>query len=160
MTTTTVPTKTTALILAVVLSTAASAQAQAQASRTAEVIDQFNQAFARHDASLLEGLVAEDCVMESAEGAQVVGRTDNLKLWQNLANDRNGAFEVEDVVVFGERANVRWRYRFGAGLSQSVRGVTLMRVRDGLIVEAVAYSKTGDSAVAAAVRDAAGAETP
>jgi hypothetical protein len=59
-------------------------------------------------------------------------------------------------VVFGDRANIRWRYRSGPGLSQSVRGVTLMRLRDGLIVEAIAYAKTGDSSVGTAVRKAAG----
>jgi hypothetical protein len=55
--------------------------------------------------------------------------------------------------VFGDCANIRWRYHFGPELSQSVRGVTLMRLRDGLIVEALAYAKSGDaSAGAAAVR--------
>ncbi len=137
--------KTTAWILAIVLSTAVTAQAQTQPSRTAEVIDRFNQAFARHDPSLLEGLIAEDCVMERVEpepdGTRVVGREANLKYWQNLANNRDGQFAVEDGVVFGDNANIRWRYRFGPGLSQSVRGVTLVRLRDGLIVEALGYSK-------------------
>jgi ketosteroid isomerase-like protein len=130
----------------------------AEASRTKRVIERFNQAFERHDASLLEDLVAEDCVMESVEpapeGTRVVGRADNLRFWRNLANNRDGEFVVEDVAVFGERANIRWRYRFGPGLSQSVRGVTLMRLRDGLIVEALAYSKTGDASVGTAVRNA------
>jgi ketosteroid isomerase-like protein len=133
-----------------------------QSSRTAQVIDRFNQAFIRHDASLLKELIAEDCVMESVEpapnGTRVVGRAANLALWQNLANDKAGAFAVEDVVVFGDRANIRWRYRSGPGLSQSVRGVTLMRLRDGLIVEALAYTKTGDAPVATAVRKASGSE--
>jgi hypothetical protein len=66
---------------------------------------------------------------------------------------------VEDVVVFGDRANIRWRYRSGPGLSQSIRGVTLMRLRDGLIVEALAYAKTGDASVATAVRNASGSES-
>ena len=47
--------------------------------------------------------------------------------------------------------------RSGPGLSQSVRGVTLMRLRDGLIVEALAYAKTGDASVA--VRNASGSES-
>jgi hypothetical protein len=34
------------------------------------------------------------------------------------------------------------RYRFGEGDDASVRGVTLMVVRDGKIAEAVAYAKT------------------
>lgn len=171
--------KTAALIPAAVVSMSVPVQAQqpttgnqpshievtatnTQSSRTSEVVDRFNQAFIRHDGSLLEDLIAEDCVMESVEpapnGTRVVGRAANLKLWQNLANDRAGAFAVEDVAVFGDRANIRWRYSSGPGLSQSVRGVTLMRLRDGLIVEALAYAKTGDASVATAVRNASGSE--
>jgi len=152
------------LVLAAALSTALPSHAQqptnAQTSRTAEVIDRFNRAFVQHDGSLLEGLIAEDCVMESvdpaADGARVVGRIANLKLWRNLASNRDGAFGVEEVVVFGDRASIRWRYRSGPGLSQSVRGVTLVRLRDGLIVEALAYAKTGNSTVGTAVRNANG----
>lgn len=162
------------LVLAAALSTALPSHAQqpdrdtqpvlvqvtataAQTSRTSEVIGRFNRAFVQHDASLLDHLVAEDCVMESVEAgpdSRVVGRLANLKLWRNLANDRSGEFSVEEVVVSGERANIRWRYRSGPGLSQSVRGVTLMRLRDGLIVEALAYAKAGASDVGAAVRNA------
>jgi ketosteroid isomerase-like protein len=152
----------TALLSTAMFSAAVSAQAQTQPSRTADVIARFNQAFERHDASLLENLIAEDCVMESVEpapdGTRVVGRAANLAFWRNLANNKDGAFAVEDVVVFGERANIRWRYRFGPGLSQSVRGVTLVRVRDGLIVEALGYAKTGDASVGTAVREASGSE--
>jgi hypothetical protein len=57
--------------------------------------------------------------------------------------DPNGAFEPEDVVVSGDRASIRWRYRFGEGDENSVRGVNLMHVRDGKIVEALGYVKAG-----------------
>ena len=82
----------TALLLAAMLSGAVSAQAQTQPSRTSDVVARFNQAFERHDASLLENLIAEDCVMESAEpapdGTRVVGRAANLAFWRKLANTR------------------------------------------------------------------------
>jgi hypothetical protein len=98
--------------------------------------------------------------MESVEpapnGTRIVGRAANLKFWRNLANNRDGEFAVEDVAVFGDRANIRWRYRFGPELAQSVRGVTLITLRDGLIVEALGYAKTGDASVGTAVRDASG----
>lgn len=130
-----------------------------KAKTTSEVIDQFNRAFVQHDGSLLTDLVAEECVMESVEpapdGTRYVGRNACLTFWQNLANSRDGAFTVEDVVTSGDRATIRWRYRFGAGLLQSVRGVNLMWIRDGMIVEALGYAKTGDAAVATAVRSAA-----
>jgi len=40
----------------------------------------------------------------------------------------------------GDRAVIRWRFNFGRG--ESVRGVNLMHVRDGRIVEALGYAKT------------------
>lgn len=40
----------------------------------------------------------------------------------------------------GDSAVIRWRFNFGDG--GSVRGVNLMRVRDGLIVEALGYAKS------------------
>src|SRR5262245_6308124 len=81
-----------------------------------------------------------NCVMESVEpapdGTRYVGRNACLEFWQKLANCRDGAFATEDVVAIDEHAIIRWRYRFGHALSQSVRGVNVMRVRDGLIIEA------------------------
>ena len=64
-----------------------------------------------------------------------------LDFWQAMVADPNGSFEVEAVVVSGDRATIRWRYHFGANAG-SVRGVTLIQVRDGKIAEALAYAKT------------------
>jgi ketosteroid isomerase-like protein len=133
------------------------------ADETAKVIRRFNEAFVRHDASLLKDLVAEDCVMESVEpapdGTRYVGRDACLTFWQNLANNKDGAFEAEDIAAFADRGIIRWRYRFGPGFSKSVRGVTVMTVREGRIVEALGYVKTGDASVVTAVRDASGSES-
>ena len=127
-------------------------------SQTLQIIQRFNQAFVQHDGSLLDDLIAEDCVMESVEpapdGTRYVGRNACLEFWQKLANNRDGAFTTEEIVAIDEHAIIRWRYRFGPGLSQSVRGVNVMRVRDGLIIEALGYVKSGDASVATAVRSA------
>ena len=127
-------------------------------SQTLQVIQRFNQAFVQHDGSLLDDLIAEDCVMESVEpapdGTRYVGRNACLEFWQKLANSRDGEFSDEDIIASGGHGIIRWRYRFGPGLSQSVRGVNVMRVRDGLIVEALGYVKSGDASVATAVRSA------
>jgi ketosteroid isomerase-like protein len=125
-----------------------------KSSQTLQTVTQFNQAFVQHDASLLDALVAEDCVMESVEpapdGTRYVGREACLEFWQKLANSRDGAFTPEEIDAIDERAIIRWRYRFGPALSKSVRGVNVMRVRDGLITEAFGYVKSGDAAVVTA----------
>ena len=115
-----------------------------QATETSEVIRRFNQAFEDHDPALLDDLVGEDCVMESIQpapnGTRYEGYEVNLAFWRAMAEDRVNTFETEDMVVMGDRATVRWRYRFGDG--GSLRGVSLVRVRDGRIVEALAYAKS------------------
>jgi ketosteroid isomerase-like protein len=125
---------------------------------TAAVIDRFNQAFLEHDPELLLGLIAEDCVMESVEpapdGTRYEGRDTCLAFWQTLATDPNSSFAPEDVVVLGDRAIIRWRYRFGE--DASIRGVNLMHVRDGQVVEALGYVKSGEPAIREALVHAAG----
>jgi ketosteroid isomerase-like protein len=120
-----------------------------QPNETAETVRRFNQAFLDHDPAAFEDLVGPDCVMETIQpapnGIRYEGYEANVRFWQAMAVDRVNRFEVEDTFVMGDRANVRWRFHFGNG--GSVRGVSLMRVRDGRIVEALAYAKTpGQSA--------------
>jgi ketosteroid isomerase-like protein len=113
---------------------------------TTEVVNRFIGAFQKRDASAIAALVAEDCVMEAMQpapnGERVEGYDANVRFWQAMVSDPVGSFEVEDVVVCGDRATNRWRYRFGEGDGNSVRGVTLIKVRGDKIVEALAYAKT------------------
>jgi ketosteroid isomerase-like protein len=113
---------------------------------TAEVVRRFIAAFQDKDAAAITALVAPDCVMEAMQpapnGLRVEGYQANVAFWQAMVADPNGTFEPEEVVISGDRATTRWRYRFGAGDESSVRGVTLIRVRDGRITEALAYAKT------------------
>jgi ketosteroid isomerase-like protein len=112
---------------------------------TTEIMRRFNDAFLRHEPAVLGELVADDCVMESIQpapdGTRYEGRAACLAFWQALAADRNSHFDVEDVSVAGDRAVLRWRYHYGEGQENSVRGVNLMLVRDGQIVEALGYAK-------------------
>jgi ketosteroid isomerase-like protein len=117
-----------------------------QAEATADVVRRFIAAFQHKDAAEVRDLVAPDCIMEAMQpapdGLRVEGYEANVAFWQAMVADPNGSFEVEDVVISGDRATNRWRYRFGAGEGSSVRGVTLIRVRAGKIAEALAYAKT------------------
>ena len=112
---------------------------------TAEVIKRFNDAFVQRDPAKLVDLISADCVMESAQpapnGTRYEGYDACLHFWQELIADPNGSFEPEDVAVSDDRATIRWRYRFGTGDENSVRGVNLMHVLDGKIVEALGYVK-------------------
>ena len=112
---------------------------------TAELMRRFNDAFRFHDPASLEALVAKDCVIENTQpapdGSRHVGREACLAVWQGLASAAGTQFSLEEVFVAGERALIRWRYRFAEGESGSIRGVNIMRVRDGLIVEALGYVK-------------------
>lgn len=112
---------------------------------TAEIMRRFNDGFLRHDPSVFPALVGADCVIENTvpapDGARYQGREACLALWQGIAANRAAWFELEDVECHGPRAIIRWRYRWGAGEADSVRGVNLMRVKDGQIVEALGYVK-------------------
>lgn len=113
------------------------------AASTEEVMRRFNQAFADHDPSAISELIAQDVVMETMQpapdGTRYEGYDVNLAFWQALAADRSTRFENEEMTAIGDRAIIRWRIHFGEG--QSLRGVTLLRVREGRIVEALAYAK-------------------
>jgi hypothetical protein len=114
-------------------------------SQTTEVIARFNNAFLRHEPDFLTDLIAEDCVIENSNpapnGSRHVGREACLTLWRGIATAPGTQFELEDVLVTGEQAIIRWRLWWGTGEDNSVRGVNLMRLRNGLIVEGLGYVK-------------------
>jgi glutathione S-transferase len=120
-------------------------RAASEPSGTAATLERFNAAFLRHEASLLDDLVAPECFIENTtpapHGALYQGRAACLALWRGIAENRGAHFELEDQQISGEFGTIRWRYVWGSSESESVRGVNLMRVRDGLIVEARGYVK-------------------
>ena len=115
------------------------------ASETKDVIRKFHEAFDRHDPQAMEDLVADDCVIENTNpapnGARLVGKAACLANWQGLASSTSARFVREEVLVVGERAVIRWRYCWGTDDASSIRGINLMRVRGGRIVEAMGYVK-------------------
>lgn len=112
---------------------------------TSEVMRRFNEVFQRHEPSALPELVAKDCVIENTQpapnGSRHEGRDACVALWKEIATMPGTHFDLEDVFVAGDRAIIRWRYWWGEGEANSVRGVNLMRVHEGLIVEAMGYVK-------------------
>jgi ketosteroid isomerase-like protein len=109
---------------------------------TEHVIKQFNDAFQTRDPALLTDIVAPDCVMESIgpapDGTRTEGYDACVRFWQDLIDDTTTSFDLEDVVVTDDRAIIRWRLNTPA---ESFRGVNVMHVEDGRIIEALGYAK-------------------
>lgn len=116
-----------------------------KSKETAEILRRFNDVFLHHDPAELQNLIAENCVIEKItpdpEGDRCVGREACIALWQGIATEPGTHFDLEETFAAGDRAIIRWRYWSNEG--RSVRGVNLMRVGGGLIVEAMGYAKGG-----------------
>lgn len=112
---------------------------------TEEVLRRFNQVFLDHDPAALVALVDEHCVIERAhparDGARLEGRDACVALWTEIATVPDSCFVLEDAVVMGERGVILWRFQKGRDEASAVRGVNVMRVKDGRIVEALGYVK-------------------
>ena len=107
---------------------------------TAAVIDQYNAAFLKRAP---EESVDAASPTEDPDGAGTAGqRTDGVDRrcpcrLRRIASDAAIQFTVERVDIDGDRAVIRWRITG----TENYRGVNLIRVRDGKIIEALGYGK-------------------
>ena len=108
---------------------------------TLTLMRRFNSAFQQHDPALLDDLVAADCVIENTDNVRHEGGAACLAVWRSIAGNKDAWFDLEETIALGDRAIIYWRYHWGEGAGDSVRGVNLMRVRSGQIVEARGYVK-------------------
>lgn len=112
---------------------------------TERLLKQFDEVFLKHDPGALAVLVADDCVIENTrpapDGARYEGKQACIALWTEIATNKEIHFENEEIIARGDRGEIRWRLIWGSAPENSVRGVNLMRVRDGKIVEARGYVK-------------------
>ncbi|MEI9405499.1 nuclear transport factor 2 family protein [Mesorhizobium argentiipisi] len=112
-------------------------------AETAKIMRRYNDVFQRHDPAALDELVAQDCVIENTtpapDGARRIGKAACVELWSAIATGPGTRFDIEETFVAGDRATIRWRFWMSDG--RSLRGVNLMRVADGRIVEAMGYVK-------------------
>jgi uncharacterized protein (TIGR02246 family) len=103
------------------------------------VIERFHEALNTQDLEALGDLVHEDCVFETTDppdGTRHVGRAAVLAACKEfLAQSPQAQFEMEETVTVDDRAFVRWRYAWADG---HVRGVDVMRVQGGKVIETFA----------------------
>jgi ketosteroid isomerase-like protein len=116
-------------------------------NRSNEILDvagRFEAALNAHDLDGAMSLVSDDVVFESTtpapDGTRYQGR-DALRsvLGEMMATTPGARFSAEEQFSDGvDRAVVRWRYDWADG---HVRGVDILRIRDGKIAESLAYVK-------------------
>jgi ketosteroid isomerase-like protein len=112
-------------------------------SGTADTVEAFNTAFNRHDVDAVMALMTDDCVFENTQpppdGERHVGQSAVRAYWVQFFKESPSArFDAEEVVIAGDRAVVRWRFDWGDG---HIRGIDLLKVRDGKVAEKFAYVK-------------------
>jgi len=119
-----------------------------QTARTLAVVQLAEDAVNRHDIEAILALTTEDCVFENTfpapDGTRHEGRSAIRAAFEELFRSSPGAsFESEDCFACGERATVRWRYLWidVDGTPGHVRGVDVIRLCDGKIVELCSYVK-------------------
>lgn len=112
-------------------------------NQLSSVIDRFREAFQKHDPCGLSTITAEDCVLETPDGARYEGRDACVAFWSAVASDKNIQFEEEQVDILGERALIFWRLPLGKD-NAFLRGVNIIYVRDGKIVETRGYVKSSE----------------
>jgi uncharacterized protein (TIGR03086 family) len=107
----------------------------------------FSAAFGRGDVEAITALTHDECVFESTtppDGERVEGAEALREVWRGLFEGTPGAsFVEEDSWVRGDRGVLQWRYSWVGedGAEGHVRGVDLLRFRDGKVVAKQSYVK-------------------
>jgi uncharacterized protein (TIGR03086 family) len=105
-------------------------------------------AFGSGDVDAIMARMTQDCVFESTgpapDGQRYEGQTAVRGVWEQVfGNTVDPKFTDEESFLSGDRACVRWRFTWtnDDGTEGHVRGVDVMRFRDGLVSEKLSYVK-------------------
>jgi len=122
-----------------------SVPSQEQTTRTA--INNFNDAFNRHDADALAVFLTDDTVFEDTspapDGRRIEGKAAVVEFWRTwFARNSDAHFDAEEIIISGNRAVVPWVYRkMRNGQPWHLRGVDIFTVRDAKVAAKLAYVK-------------------
>jgi uncharacterized protein (TIGR03086 family) len=113
--------------------------------RNHNTLVRFNAAFGAGDVDTALALVTDDIVFESTspapDGERHQGRDAVRAAWAEVMRTPGISLTEEESFVSGDRAVVRWRYAWAGSDPGHVRGVDVLRFRDGLICEKFSYVK-------------------
>jgi ketosteroid isomerase-like protein len=120
----------------------------AETAATLAAARRFLDAFGRHDVDSVMAAMVDDCVFENTwpppDGERHVGRVAVRQFWERFFRENpSAAFETEEIFAAGPHCVVRWLYRWrnADGSGGHVRGVDVLRVRDGKVAEKLSYVK-------------------
>ena len=115
---------------------------------TAAALTAFSAAFGSGDVDAIMALMTDDCVFESTgpapDGVRRTGSADVRAVWVELFGEtEDAAFAEEESFVAGDRGVLRWVFTWtdDDGSPGHVRGVDVLRFRDGLVAEKLSYVK-------------------
>jgi ketosteroid isomerase-like protein len=115
---------------------------------TAAALSAFSAAFGSGDVDAIMALMTDDVVFESTgpapDGGRVEGADAVRGVWVELFGDTADAqFAEEESFADGDRGVLRWRFSWteADGSPGHVRGVDVLRFRDGLVAEKLSYVK-------------------
>ena len=111
-------------------------------SGTRTVLD-FHSAFNRHDLDVMADLLDENCLIETAspppDGTVIKGREAIIEaLKDKFEQSANLQLKIEEIFGMGFHVVMRWRQ---SGGELPLRGVEIIKVVDGLIIEIFSYIK-------------------
>jgi hypothetical protein len=87
----------------------------AQTASTVEVINQFNDAFNRHDIQAMMALMTDDCIFDNTypapDGEQFAGQEAVRGFWEEFFRSSSDAvIQSEEMFAHADRCVFRWRY--------------------------------------------------
>ena len=114
---------------------------------TLKTVNRFNEAFNKHNVDQIMALMTDDCIFENTrptpDGERFEGQKAVRKVWEEMfERSPKACFSTEEIFAEGDRCVVRWIYHWvREGKEGHVRGVDVIRVRDGKVSEKFAYVK-------------------
>lgn len=108
----------------------------------------FSAAFGAGDIDAVMALMTDDCVFESTspapDGVRHAGAGAVRRVWEELfAGTTDPSFSQEEAFVCEDRGVLRWRFSWTGpdGVPGHVRGVDVLRFREGKVAEKLSYVK-------------------
>jgi uncharacterized protein (TIGR02246 family) len=106
------------------------------------LVDAFNAAWGDHDLDAATALITDDCLFDATgpapDGELHRGRDAVRAAWAPIFADASAQFTTEEAFVAEDRLVQTWRYQWDGG---HVRGIDVIRVRDGKISAKLSYVK-------------------